>query len=182
MMNRPWARWGAWLLGLLLMPAALGCNDNSGDTLVINGLDCGLVRADLFGDWTVTFTPGSRTLVNCDDAGFNGTGVDVLGTTKVYYNAIAFASPSGASFNVIGAGPDLPNELVASVEADSCLSLVQSWENDDQGWVQCFGGLDLNANAVAAVCDSFDLDSDADGVADVACDLNGSLTATILSP
>lgn len=176
-------RRAARILALPLLLAATGCEED-GDTIFVNGLDCGLIREDLFGDWALTFVQESPVLVNCDDPGFNGTIVDVNSFTTVYTDVIAFASPSGASFDVIGSGPDLSNELMASVEADSCLALVQKWESDDDGWVQCIGTLDLRSNAIAARCDSMDLDTDPtpDGVPDVACDLDRPVTLQVLTP
>jgi len=175
----------ALLIGALALAGlASGCNDNSsGDTIIVNGLDCGLVRGDLAGDWSVTYFSNTATLQNCDDPMLNGVVVDVTGAvTTIYNGVISFPGAAGATFSAVGAGPDLPNELQAGVQADSCLALVQLWENDDAGWVQCVGGLDLTANAIAAVCDAIDLDTDADGVADTACDLSRSFTATITTP
>jgi len=181
--GRCFGRRASLLLVVPLLLLAAGC-DESGDTIVVNGLDCGLIRNDLFGDWTVTFIAGNAVLVNCEDLAFNGTPVDVNSVTTVYSNISVVASPSGASFDVRGSGPDLPNELMASVEADSCLALVQKWENDDGGWVQCIGTLDLGARAISASCDSMDLDTDLipDGFADVACDLDRRLTAQVTTP
>lgn len=162
--------------------AGLSCEDSS-DTIVVNGLDCGLIRQDLDGNWTVTYTPTTAVTQGCDDASFNGISVTVSGTSIVYANPTVFASPSGVSFDVVAAGPfGLPNELIASVEADSCLGLVQTWQDDEGGWVQCIGTVDLATRLITPVCDSFDIDSDADGVADVACDLDRSLQATVAIP
>jgi hypothetical protein len=171
------------LTATLALFAFAACEEDSGDTIVVNGLDCGLIHQDVAGDWLVTYTPGSATLVNCYDPFYNNTVIDVTGLTTVYANPAAFASPSGAGFNIIGEGPNnRPNELMASVEADSCLSLVQTWEEDDIGWVQCFGTMDLVSNFIAGICDSFDLDTDDDGVADTACGLDHSLLVTIATP
>lgn len=166
----------------VLALAGLACEESS-DSVIVNGLDCGLIRQHLDGNWTVTYTAGSAILEGCDDISFNGTVVTVSGASVVYANPTVFASPSGASFNVVAAGPfGIPNELIASVEADSCLGLVQTWEDDEQGWVQCLGTADLATHLMTPLCDSFDLDVDADGVADVACDLDRSLFATIALP
>jgi hypothetical protein len=173
-------------LGVLALAGlASGCssNNSNGDTIVVNGLDCGLVRADLAGDWSVSYLTSSATLQNCDDPSKNGVMVDVNGAvTTIYNGVVSFPGAAGATFSAVGSGPDLPNELQAGVQADSCLSLVQLWENDDHGWVQCVGGLDLTANAISAVCDAIDLDTNADGVADTVCDLSHSFTATITTP
>jgi len=177
-------RRGLMLLAATLVTLALPACDNTGDitNVVVNGLDCGLIRLDVAGDWVVTYTPGAAVTVNCDDPSWNNTPVNVSGFSTPYPDVVSFASPSGASFNVVGAGPDRVNELLASVEADSCLALVQTWEEDNQGWVQCFGTMDLATNLIGGVCDSFDLDTDADGAADVACDLDHSLLASIVTP
>lgn len=176
-------RRAARIVALPLLLIATGCEEE-GDTIVVNGLDCGLVRQDLFGDWAVTFVPSSAFLVNCDNSSFNNRSVNVDSLTIVYTDVIAFASPSGASFDVRGSGPDLPNELMVSVEADSCLALVQKWENDDGGWIQCIGTLDRSAHAIPALCDSMDLDTDVppDGFPDVACDLDRTLSSQVLTP
>src|SRR5437867_9011485 len=98
------------LLGSL---ALLGsCTTQNGDTIIVNGLDCGLVRADLAGNWAVTFIADSATTVNCDNAPQNGATVSVGPATVVYANAVAFPGPSGASFNANAFGPNgRPNEL-----------------------------------------------------------------------
>jgi hypothetical protein len=167
---------------VFLVFGAVSCTTN-GDTIVVNGLDCGLVRGDLVGNWTVTYTAGSALTQGCDNPAFNGMIVTVSGATVVYANSNVFASPSGAAINVIGPGPfGLPNELIAAVEADSCLGLVQTWEDDESGWVQCFGTADLTTRLMPGICDSFDIDSDGNGVADVACNLDHSLLATIGLP
>ena len=164
--------------------AAPACNDNSsGDTINVNGLDCGLIRADMVGTWTVTFSAGARTLQNCATSSFDGTNFDVTGGTVNFTVPDAIASRSGAAFTAQGKGPNnLTNELMVSIEADSCLALVQTWENDDHGWAQCLGTADRVNRLINTVCDSVDLDTDADGLADTACDLNGSLTATVGLP
>ena len=176
-------RWAGPILVLPLLLGATGCEED-GDTINVNGLDCGLIREDLFGDWALTFVPGITTLQNCDDPTFNDTPVDVNGFTTVYDDTIAFLSPSGVSVDVRGSGPELSNELMASVEADSCLAAVQKWESAEAGWVQCIGTLDRAAHAIAARCDSMDLDVDVppDGFPDVACTLEHSLTLQVFTP
>ena len=173
-------------LGPILVAAALlglaGCDDE-GDTINVNGLDCGLIRDQLKGNWTVQYAAAARTLVNCDDATDDGTPVDVVAGTANYTTSSVTASGSSTSFVVFAEGPfALGNELMANVEADSCLGLVQIWEDDDSGWVQCIGTADLVSRTLSVVCDSFDLDTDLDGFPDNACGLNGSLTAAIGLP
>jgi hypothetical protein len=164
--------------------AAPACSNNSnGDTINVNGLDCGLIRADMVGPWTVTFSPGVTMLKNCATGSFNGTNFDVTNGTVNYTVGDAIASGTGAAFIANGTGPNnLANELMVSIEADSCLALVQTWENDDKGWVQCLGTADRVNRLINTVCDSVDLDTNADGQPDTACDLNGSFTATVGLP
>lgn len=163
-----------------LLGFGLGCTTNEGDTIVVDGLDCGLIRNDLIGNWVVSFLDGVRTVVNCDDPSYDNIAVDVTAGSITYANVSVFASPSSTSFLVSSYGPNnLPDELIASVEADSCLALVQIWENDDAAWMQCIGTLDRANGTIGAVCDSADLDTSG-GV--VACDLNSSLYVDILIP
>jgi len=171
-------------LGVLCGLALLGsCTTQQGDTILVNGLDCGLVRADMAGNWVVTFIADSATTVNCDNPPQNGATVSVSPATVVYANAVAFPGPSGASFNANAFGPNSrPNELMASVEADSCLALVQLWQEVAHGWVQCIGTLDRQTRLISGVCDAIDLDTNSDGAADVACDLSHSLVASIGTP
>jgi hypothetical protein len=160
-----------------------GCNDNSGDTINVNGLDCGLVRDDLFGTWTVGYSQAARTLMNCDNGTFNGTTVSVVAGTNNFDTVTVIASPGSTSFTANARGPvGLDNELMANIEADSCLALVQIWEDAEGGWVQCIGTADLANRLLNVICDSFDLDTDADGAADTACSLNGSITGTVGLP
>lgn len=173
------------LAPVLLAGALCGlaaCEDE-GDTINVNGLDCGLIRDQLVGVWTVSYAPAARTLVNCDDAAFDGSAVSVLAGTSSYTTNRVFGSPSSTSFVANATGPFLlDNELMANVEADSCLGLVQVWEDDEGGWVQCIGTADLGIRIINVICDSFDLDTDLDGFADTACGLNGSITATVGLP
>lgn len=180
-------REAACLLLLPLLMIGTGCDESSGDTVVVQGLDCGLVLDDLFpGDWSATFVPGTVKLQGCADSSKDGTLVNVTSTPTFYTDVQAFVSSSGASFDVVGstAVPELSNELMASVEADSCLALVQKWESDDSGWIQCFGTFDRSNHAIPMLCDSMDLDTTVppDGVPDVACSLDHSLTLQVLTP
>ena len=180
-MQRPARRLAPILLAVVLC-ALSACNDE-GDTVNVNGLDCGLIRDQLVGNWSVTYAPVARTLQNCDDASFNGTQVSFVAGTSNYTTNRVYGSPSSTSFVANATGPfGLDNELMANVEADSCLGLVQVWEDDDGGWVQCIGTADLTTRIVNVICDSFDLDTDLDGFPDTACGLNGSVTATVGLP
>jgi hypothetical protein len=160
-----------------------GCTTQEGDTIVVNGLDCGLVRADMAGNWSVTYVADSATTVNCDNPAEDNATVSVGAGTVIYANAVAFPGAAGATFTAIAAGPNaLPDELVASIEADSCLALVQIWNQGAHGWVQCVGTLDRNSHLIGGICDAIDLDTNSDGTADTACDLSHSLVAAIGTP
>lgn len=162
----------------------VGCNDNSsGDTVVVNGLDCGLIRDQMVGTWTVSYQQAVRSTVRCDNATFDGTQVSVASGTTTYTSNAVFATEGTVGFTMYGSGPlNLPKEIIAAVEADSCLALVQTWEKDEAGYVQCIGTADLTTHLLNVVCDSFDLDTDADGAGDTACTLNGSITGTVGIP
>jgi len=164
----------------LLFGLGMGCTQEGDTTIVVDGLDCGLIRNDLIGDWTVSFVPAGTTLVNCEDVpSSDGTLVDVTAGPVTYSNVSVIASASSTSFLVLSGGANRSDELVGSVEADSCLALVQIWENDDGAWMQCIGTFDRTNGTIQAVCDSADLDTPG-GL--VACDLNTSLFVDILVP
>ncbi len=165
------------------------CGDDTTNIVQNVGLDCQLVRGNLTGTWVVDFALASTTYTNCGNASFNGDTVDVPGAPITFDNVDAFWSASSTSVIAIGADPTsgadptIDNELFAFVEADSCLALVQVWQQDDQAWIQCVGTLDLTNRTIGlAVCDSADVDSDADGSPNFSCDLSASFTAAISTP
>ena len=174
------------LSGLVLcLGLAVGCGDD-GDTIIINeGIDCGLIRNDLLGDWLATFGSDSTTLVNCDD-GVSGRTIAAGGGSVLFSNVTVLASPSSTSFQVFGTGSNLVTafELIANVEADSCLALVQVWDDvdfvgDTPAWVQCIGTFDRGNLSISTVCDSVDLDTDFNESPDTACDLNTSFIMAV---
>ena len=168
---------------VLFLGGLCGCNNNDeGDTINVNGLDCGLIRDHVFGAWTATYASALRTLSNCDDATYDGTQVDVANGTTVYQSQAVFVGDSSVGFTIWGTGPVRDKELIASVDADSCLTLAQTWEDDDSGYLQCFGTADLAGHLLNVICDQFDLDTDGDGAGDTACSLNGSVTGTVGLP
>lgn len=182
--NRPGRRLALLAMILFVGGLGLGC-DEEGDTIIIDGLDCGLIRNDLIFDWVVTFDtpPGTSGLSNCDGATPGGvTSVTVSGTPVTYFNVRVNASPSSSSFVVFADGPDRSDELRVSIEADSCLALVQVWQEAESGWVQCFGTLDRSNGTIPTFCDSMEFDPDLDGDPDVACDLVDTLFADVLIP
>lgn len=164
--------------------AALSCSNNSsGDTINVNGLDCGLVRADMVGTWTVTFAGGVRTLQNCTPLAPNGTPFSVTSATVNYTVPDAGPSDEGAEFVAQGrSGSINGNDLKVSIEASSCLAIVRTWETDDDGWAVCLGTADRANRLINAVCDSVELDPNLDGTIDARCDLNSSLTAAVGLP
>ena len=170
------------LLALALPVMLMACDSNE-QTIIINGLDCGLIRADLTGDWVVTFIPGTSTLENCDNPALNGETVSVGPTPLLFPGVLTVASGGSAGFQVFGDGPDpsFTNELFANVEADSCLALVNVWvAGTNPGFFHCFGTFDPVSLFFAVFCDSVEIDADPDDAffGDT-CDLNASLTADI---
>ena len=166
----------------LLLAGLAGCNDNSGDTINVNGLDCGLIRDHVFGTWSASYAAAARTLQNCDDPTYDGTQVTVANGLTIYQTQAVFVPDGGVGFEVWATGPVRDKELIANIDADSCLTLAQTWEDDDSGYLQCFGTADLANHTLGVICDSFDLDADGDGVAETACSLNGSITGTVGLP
>jgi hypothetical protein len=156
-----------------------GCDDTEEITNVL-GLDCGLIASDLRGDWTVTLDAAARSTTNCDvdPMGNDGTPISTSSTPTTYPDVFVFASDESTSFQVTG-GP--ANELIVSVEADSCLALAQIWEDDENAYLICVGTFDIPSQSFSATCDSVELDLDlvGDMVADESCDLNASIQASI---
>jgi hypothetical protein len=162
-------------LGLLT-----GCSND--ETTNIVGLDCGLVRFDLTGDWVVDFALGTRTLVNCDVPAFDGTSVSVSGAPVTYSNVTVFGSDESASFQVLADLDPLADpteELVGAVEADSCLALFRVWDDDDETYIQCLGTFSRSSQTIPASCDSVEVDLSADGVIDATCDLSAEFDAGV---
>ncbi|HYV17755.1 MAG TPA: hypothetical protein VFC25_01845 [Verrucomicrobiae bacterium] len=174
------------LLALLALGPAgfVGCNDNSGgDTVVVNGLDCGLVRDQMVGTWTVSYQQAVRSTLRCDNATLDNTPVSVASGTTSYTSLNVYAPIGTVGFTMEGSGPlQLPKEIIATIDADSCLALVKTWENDEAGYLECIGTADLTNRLLNVVCDSFDLDTNADGDGDTACTLNASVTGTVGLP
>ena len=177
----------AGLASSLVLLAA--CSDKN--TTNINGLDCGLVQADLVGTWTVTFdAAGSATLTDCTGAAAGGNVVTVTTTPLVYPvgNIVVTASTTassttavgGVGYQVIGSGANRSDELIANVEADSCLAQFQVWINGSTTFVQCIGGLDLTQRVIAGSCDSAEYPSSmvTTALPNTFCSLSALLRAT----
>lgn len=168
------------VLGLGLLA---GCNnsDNGGTIINNNGLDCGLVRADLTGTWRVIFSTANRTLVNCDNASFDNATVSVSSSALDFSNVVITGSEFAASFLVTadGSDPQQATELVGSVQADSCLALIKVWSSSNDAYFACLGTFDIATRSISAGCDSADVDSPVDGAIDATCDLNSPISVAV---
>jgi len=161
---------------------AIACN-NSGNTTVVNGVDCQLVRNDLIGTWTVSLQAGSTTLQNCTgtDTGLNGSGVGTNDFPAAYSPMDVFGSDGSTSFKLQADRSDLNNdtrnpELTGSVQADSCLAMVRVWDKTDALFFQCIGTFDRGNLTLSGACDSAEIDSDVDGQLDTSCSLAASVS------
>ncbi len=170
-------------IGLVLLPA---CNDSGNTTINNQGLDCGLVRADLTGTSRVTFTTGTRNTTGCDVSAFDGDSVAVTSIPIDYPGVAVFGSDTSASFLVQGdrtdAGADavVNPELTASVQADSCLALFRIWDSSDKTLIQCLGTLDVNSRRIDnGACDSVEIDNPPGGVIEATCDLTTPLDVRV---
>ena len=172
------------LVCVLLMAA---CDDEGATTIVPGGPDCFLIYSDLRPDWVVDFAENITTAVfDCDAIPmFAGTPISVTTAAVLYPNVLVNASDQSTSFQVLGdLGPFAPagSELIAAVEADTCLALIQIWENDDNAYLHCIGTLDRSARAILASCDSASFDPNRDGAIDVTCALPTIDVAVTIGP
>ncbi|HEU5179607.1 MAG TPA: hypothetical protein VFW45_02360 [Candidatus Polarisedimenticolia bacterium] len=137
---------------LLLLPLILGgtgCNDE-GDTIIVNP-DCGVIRTDLLGTYSVTFNPVVADFFNCSDPSFNGQTVTVT-SQQINFNSVqVFASGLnvGFTFNSITS----PQSIFGNVEADTCGTSFSVLDNEGV-YLQCFGTFDRSTGLVQAACDS----------------------------
>jgi hypothetical protein len=167
---------------------AVSCN-NSGNTTIINGLDCNLVRDDLVGTWTVNLGTGSPTLQNCTTdipplpPGLN---LSIVGTNDfpaTYSPMDVFGSDGSTSFRLqadrTGPNNDTINpELTGSVQADSCLAMVRVWDRTDALFFQCIGTFNLTNHTLSGACDSAEIDTNVDGQLDTSCSLSSDVSFT----
>ena len=98
------------LLLLPLLLTVLGCN-NHRDTIIVNSTDCGLIRTDLLGTYTVSFSPVTADLFNCSDISFNGNTVTVTSTPLNFSGVQVYASAFNTGFTFT----DSDDGLVAAV-------------------------------------------------------------------
>src|SRR4030095_1948545 len=119
------------LLPLLL--ASPGCNDE-GDTFVVNS-DCGLIRTDMLGTYTVTFTPATPDLINCSDPSFNGSAVTVTSAPQDFTDVQVFASAFNTGFTFTDGS--VPQGLYGNAETDSCAMSFSVLDNEEIGRASC---------------------------------------------
>ena len=171
--------------GLLLLVLGTSCDE--GDTIIVQNIDCGLIRTDLLGVWDLTYPPSGGALFNCSDASFNGAAYLPLSPATVSFpDVIVFASASNAGFFFQDSAS--PSLLLGNAEADTCgmlFSVRTIISNTDPQpiYLQCIGSFDRVARVVQGHCDSVTvLDTpltDPPGVlAD--CDIDPIPIATIL--
>lgn len=174
------------LLACVCLGFVTGCDDD--DDIDLGGIDCGLVRDDLIGDWTAGYAGGvARTLTNCtgDDPSVEGTGIDVSATSVLYPDADVMGSSTGPSFRVIadrtdgGNDASVADEFRLHIGADSCQSFVWLWEADDALYLQCIGTFGPGSGTLLATCDSAEVDTDADDNPDTSCSLNATVDVAI---
>ena len=166
------------LLLLPLLLTVLGCN-NHRDTIIVNSTDCGLIRTDLLGTYTVSFSPVSADLFNCSDISFNGNTVTVTSTPLNFSGVQVYASAFNTGFTFTDGAS--PQGLFGNVETDSCGMSFSVLDNEGM-YLHCFGTLDRSTGGVRAACDSTSvlqtpLTDPPTVVAD--CDLNPILQVTL---
>ncbi len=176
------------LLLTLLFGATLlaGCNDSGNTTIINQGLDCGLIRDDLVGDWTIDMTSGSRNLQNCTGLAPGISGTVLINGFPGTYGGLdgvdIFGSDGSTSFKILGDrtgsgdDPAVDEELTGTVQADSCLTLLRVWDQDEALYVQCIGTFTISNGTLSGSCDSVEIDSDADGQLDTSCSLDSNLS------
>ncbi len=186
----PWTRLaalGAASLALAILP---GCDNGNRTTQIVNqGLDCGLVRTELLPNptsyWQINVTGGSRTLENCDNgSSASGNAISIAGGIVNYSGINVSGGDQAVTFVVTGdrtdSGGDIVNpELIASVEADSCLAMFRVWDKTNKLFLVCIGTFDRALHTInPAGCDSVEVDTDVNGAIDYACSLSNSIGAT----
>ena len=169
------------LVGTVLMA---GCNDSGNTTTIINqGIDCGLIRDDLVGNWTIDMAAASRTLQNCTGAapGNDNRIVTLDNLPGDYAGMDVFGSDGSTSFRIggdrtdFGDDPAASPEVTGTVQADSCLALLRVWDADETLFVQCIGTFTISNGTLSGACDSVEIDSDIDGFPETSCSLDSNL-------
>jgi len=168
---------------LLVAISAVACDDNN-TTVVNQGLDCGLIRDDLIGTWTVSLGSLTPSLQNCTglDLSFENTLVGTNDFPATYGSMDVFGSDGSTSFKLQadrsgpGDDPTQAIEFSGSVQADSCLAIVRVWSQTDALYFQCIGTLTRSNGTLSGACDSAEIDSDANGQLDTSCSLSNILS------
>ena len=165
-----------------LLAFAVSCDD--GDTYIVEN-DCGLIRTDLLGTWTVTFPAQGTTLFNCSDPAFNNLNVMPPAGALSFNDMEVYASSSNVGFFFHNS--TRPEQIFGNVETDSCGMLFgflinASGVDPTPLYLQCIGTLDRASGIVNASCDSVNvleapLTDPVTIVSD--CDLYNFLAATI---
>jgi len=164
---------------------AVSCNSSGNTTIINQGLDCGLLRNDLTGTWTVSLGAATPSLQNCTGLtpGLNGTLVGTNDFPATYSLMDVFGSDGSTSFKLVadrsdaGADASQSTELTGSVQADSCLAMVRVWSKTDALYFQCIGTFTIsNLTLSGGGCDSAEVDTDADGQLDTSCSLSANVS------
>jgi hypothetical protein len=163
---------------------AVSCNSSGNTTIVNQGLDCGLLRSDLVGAWTVNLSAVSPALQSCTglDTGLDTTVVATDDFPAAYANMDVFGSDGSTSFKLLADRSDIKDdtgisdELTGTVQADSCLAMVRVWDRTDALYFQCIGTLTRSNHTISGACDSAEIDSDANGQLDTSCSLSLGVT------
>lgn len=164
-----------------------GCEDD-GETLILDGIDCGLIRAELVGNWTVTLPTDAATLVDCTgfDPTIEGDPMDTTSASIVYIDTDVFGNDASPSFRV-EADPDgvdddtsVNPEFVMNIGADSCQAFFRVWEPDDGLFVQCIGNFERANGTISTFCDSAEVDTDGLDGTDTTCSLDTSIAVGLV--
>jgi hypothetical protein len=142
-------RRGTLAAGLILALTITSCGDE-GDTFIVN-TDCGLVRSDLDGTWSIQFSPATATLFGCTDPAFNNDTVTVSSSIFVFGDVEVFASAANVGFQFQNSSS--PEVVLGNVEADTCTMLLSFLDNEGQ-YLQCIGTFDRATRTMDGACDS----------------------------
>lgn len=163
---------------------AVSCNDSGNTTIINQGLDCGLIRDDLVGTWSVNLGTAIPALQNCTGKtpGKDGTVLTTNDFPATYSPVDVFGSDGSTSFKVLSDRVDAKDdtgvveEMTGSVQADSCLAMIRVWDTTDGLYFQCIGTLTLSNLTLSGSCDSAEIDTDSDFQLDTSCSLSTGVT------
>ena len=170
----------------VLLAFSLSCGDEN-TTVVNSTTDCGLVRSELVGAWTISLGAGSTQLFNCSNNVYNNKNVIIPpGASVTFSDMEVFAS--GSNVGYFFHNSTSPELFFGNVETDSCgmlFSILTPASNTDATplYIQCIGTLDRPSGIVNASCDSTSVLASplTDPVTVVSdCDLTLLVQATVL--